>query len=186
MGIWKGGIFVEDIEELETMDASKSIQKRLNAKEVIFPKENGNFIFSVTDGTVKIFGRGQRLRTSTLTQDPLERGEEQEILRGNSYEWYTPSKLQEDSTRDDEEAKMISGRSQVSSSRCTKSQTARAERRIISCPVEVHRRQQNDSHIPGCTVGKTYWRLLERGWRKRIIRCMDRLHKIHLIERKAT
>ena len=27
---------------------------------------------------------------------------------------------------------------------------------------------------------------LERGWRKRIIRCMDRLHKIHFIERKAT
>ena len=30
-----------------------------------------------------------------------------------------------------------------------------------------------------------HWRLLERGWRKRIIGCMDRLHKIHLIERKA-
>ena len=33
---------------------------------------------------------------------------------------------------------------------------------------------------------KVYWRLLERGWRKITIRCMDRLHKIHLIERKAT
>ena len=36
---------VADIEELETMDASEIYSKRLNAKEVIFPKENGKFIF---------------------------------------------------------------------------------------------------------------------------------------------
>ena len=44
-GIWKGDILVADIEELEQMDASEIYLKRLNAKEVIFPKENGNFIF---------------------------------------------------------------------------------------------------------------------------------------------
>ena len=33
---------------------------------------------------------------------------------------------------------------------------------------------------------KKYWRLLERGWRKRIVWCLDRLHKIHVVERKAT
>ena len=38
-GIWKGDILVQDIEELETMDASEIYSKRLNAKEVIFPKE---------------------------------------------------------------------------------------------------------------------------------------------------
>ena len=43
--IWKGDILVADIEELETMDASEIYSKRLNAKEVIFPKENGKFIF---------------------------------------------------------------------------------------------------------------------------------------------
>ena len=37
--IWKGDIIVADIEELETMDASEIYSKRLNAKEVIFPKE---------------------------------------------------------------------------------------------------------------------------------------------------
>ena len=37
-GIWKGDILVADIEELETMDASEIYSKRLNAKEVIFPK----------------------------------------------------------------------------------------------------------------------------------------------------
>ena len=44
-GIWKGDIMVADIEELETMDASEIYSKRLNAKEVIFPKENGKFFF---------------------------------------------------------------------------------------------------------------------------------------------
>ena len=44
-GIWTGDVLVADLEELETMDASEIYSKRLNAKEVIFPKENGEFIF---------------------------------------------------------------------------------------------------------------------------------------------
>ena len=104
-GIWKGDMMVADIEELEEMDASELHARSLNAKEVLTLQRSGNFIFPVADGTVKIFGRDQRLRTSTLTQDPLERGEEQQILQGYSDEWYTPSHVQEDSTRDDEEAK---------------------------------------------------------------------------------
>ena len=104
-GIWKGDIVVADIEELEEMDASELHARRLNAKEVLTPQRIGNFIFLVADGTVKIFGRGQRLRTSTLTRDRPKRSEEQEILQGNSDEWFSPSHLQEDSTRDDEEAK---------------------------------------------------------------------------------
>ena len=44
---WKGDILVADIEELETMDASEIYSQRFNAKEVIFPKENGTFIFPV-------------------------------------------------------------------------------------------------------------------------------------------
>ena len=40
-GIWKGDVLVADLEELETMDASEIYSKRLNAKEVIFPKEKG-------------------------------------------------------------------------------------------------------------------------------------------------
>ena len=43
---------VADIEELETIDASEIYSRRLNAKEVIFPKENGKFIFqSQTDAS---------------------------------------------------------------------------------------------------------------------------------------
>ena len=53
VGIWKGDVLVADIEELETMDASEIYSKRLNAEEVIFPKEKGEFIFPVADGRIK-------------------------------------------------------------------------------------------------------------------------------------
>ena len=43
-GIWKG------------MDASGICFKRLNAKEAIFPKEMGNFIFPAADGRIKLSG----------------------------------------------------------------------------------------------------------------------------------
>ena len=43
-GIWKGDVLIADLEELETMDASEIYSKRLNAKEVIFPKQ-GEFFF---------------------------------------------------------------------------------------------------------------------------------------------
>ena len=39
-GIWKGDVLIADLEELETMDASEIYSKRLNAKEVIFPKQS--------------------------------------------------------------------------------------------------------------------------------------------------
>ena len=73
-----------------------------------------------------------------------------------------------------------------SSSRCIKSHTVHAERRNISYSNEAHRRYQNNKNLTGRNDWKTDWRSLERGWRERIVRCMDRLHKIHLIERKAT
>ena len=52
-GIWKGDLLVADIEELETMDASEIYSERLNAKEVIFLKENRKFIFPAADGRIK-------------------------------------------------------------------------------------------------------------------------------------
>ena len=74
-GIWKGDILVTDIEELETMDASEIHSKRLNAKDVIFPKENGKFVFPVADGRIKILGGDQDLRTSTLVRHRPIQGE---------------------------------------------------------------------------------------------------------------
>ena len=73
-GIWKGDVLVADLEELETMDASEIYSKRLNAKEVIFPKE-GIFTFPIADGRIKTPGEDQDLRTSTLIRPRPSRGE---------------------------------------------------------------------------------------------------------------
>ena len=54
-GIWKGDVLIEDLEELETTDASEIHSKRFNAKEVIFPKQ-GEFIFPIADGRIKTPG----------------------------------------------------------------------------------------------------------------------------------
>ena len=74
-GIWKGDVLVADLEELETMDASEIYSKRLNAKEVIFPKEKGEFIFAITDGRIKPLGGDQDLRPSTLIRQRSIQGE---------------------------------------------------------------------------------------------------------------
>ena len=72
-GIWKGDVLIADLEELETMDASEIYSKRLNAKEVIFPKQ-GQFIFLIADGRIKTpgehppwYGRDQFKEMVTLT-----------------------------------------------------------------------------------------------------------------------
>ena len=58
------------------MDASEIYSSRLNAKEVIFPKEKGEFIFPVANGRIKLSGGDhQDLRTSTLIREYTIRGE---------------------------------------------------------------------------------------------------------------
>ena len=81
--IWKGDMLVANIEELETMDASEIFSKRLNAKEVIFPKE-GEFTFPVADGRIKLPGVDQDLRTSTLIRERPNRGESHVDFLGES------------------------------------------------------------------------------------------------------
>ena len=46
------------------MDASEIYSEIRNAKEVIFPKENGKIIFPVADGRIKLPGGDQEQRTS--------------------------------------------------------------------------------------------------------------------------
>ena len=36
------------------MDASEIYSKRLNAKEVMFPTESGQFIFPIADGRIRL------------------------------------------------------------------------------------------------------------------------------------
>ena len=73
-GNLKGDVLIADFEELETMDASEIYSKRLNAKEVIFPKQ-GEFIFPIADGRIKTLGGDQELRTSTLVRHRPTQGE---------------------------------------------------------------------------------------------------------------
>ena len=87
-GIWKGDVLIADLEELETMDASEIYSKRLNAKEVIFPKQ-GEFIFPIADGRIKTPGGDQDLRTSTLVRHRPIRGEGHIDFPGKS-EGYLP------------------------------------------------------------------------------------------------
>ena len=57
------------------MDASEIYSKRLNAKEVIFHTEEGEFIFPIADGRIELPGGDQELRTSTLIRERPIRGE---------------------------------------------------------------------------------------------------------------
>ena len=66
------------------MDASENYSKRLNAKEVIFPKEKGKFIFPAADGRIKLSAGDQELRTSTLVRHHPIRGESQRSFLGES------------------------------------------------------------------------------------------------------
>ena len=65
------------------MDASEIYSKRLNAKEVIFPNQ-GEFIFPVADGRIKLPGGDQDLRTSTLIREHPIRGESHVDFLGES------------------------------------------------------------------------------------------------------
>ena len=73
--IRKGDILVADVEDLETVDASEIYAKRLNAKEVIFPQENGKFTLPVADGRIKLPEGDQDLRTSTSIRHRPIQGE---------------------------------------------------------------------------------------------------------------
>ena len=66
------------------MDASEIYSERLTAKEVIFPKEKGEFIFPIADGRIKLLGGDQDLRTSTLVRHRPIRGESHLDFLGES------------------------------------------------------------------------------------------------------
>ena len=100
--IWKGDVLIADLEELETMDASETHAKRLDAKKVIFPKQ-GEFVFPIADGRIKTLGGDEDLRTSTLIRQRSIRGESHVDFLGES-EGSPPSPPQ-DSFPDAGEAK---------------------------------------------------------------------------------
>ena len=66
------------------MDASEIYSKGLNAKEVIFPQEKGEFIFPIADGRIKPLGGDQDLRTSTSIRHRPIHGESHIDFLGES------------------------------------------------------------------------------------------------------
>ena len=78
---------VADIEELETMDASEIYSKRLNAKEVVFPKEKGKFHFSSRRWTNKIYWRRSGTENIHLERGHPIRGERQRDFLGENDFW---------------------------------------------------------------------------------------------------
>ena len=94
---------VADIEELEEMEASELHARRLHAKEVLTPMKGDNFIFPVADGTVKISGGDQELRTPTLIREHPIREESRRDFLGESDG--SPLPLPQDSLPDAGEAK---------------------------------------------------------------------------------
>ena len=65
------------------MDASEIYSKRLNAQEVIFPKQR-EFIFPIADGRIKTPGGNQELRTSSLIRPRPIQGESHIDFLGES------------------------------------------------------------------------------------------------------
>ena len=84
---------VADTEEMEEVDGSVNATEKWKLHFLIRRWNSQN-----------LWG-GQRLRTSTFSRERPERGQESEILDGNSDEWYASSNHEEDSTREDSEAK---------------------------------------------------------------------------------
>ena len=167
------------------MDASELHARRLNEKGRVNAHQKCKNVFPVANGTVKTLGGDRRLRTSTLIRERPKQGEEQDSLRGESGGLSSPTPHQDDSTRDDAEAEndfwSITGDFKKSPSLGTPSQTVHAERRIISYSTEVHRRYQKNTYVTGCFAGENiddYWNVDG----ERIIRSMDRSHKIYFIE----
>ena len=56
----------------------------MDASEVIFPKENGKFIFPAVDGRIKLSGGDQEMRTPTLIREHPIRGESHRGFLGES------------------------------------------------------------------------------------------------------
>ena len=74
-------VWSQTFEGQKILDASKTYARRLDAKEVPMPKSAEQFVFPCVDGTMKLAGRGQALRTSTVNQD---REEHNGVLQGEA------------------------------------------------------------------------------------------------------
>ena len=93
---------VADIEELEKMDPSEIHTGRLNAKEVLTPKNGENYYMPDRRWKSKTIWRRSGSENIHLDRDSPDRGEEQENLSGESDESSPPL---QDSSADHGEAR---------------------------------------------------------------------------------
>ena len=167
------------------MDASEIYSKRLNAREVIFPKQRES-IFAIADGRIKTTGGDQDLRTSTLVRRRPMQGVSNIDFLGES-EGSLP-KAQE-SLPDAREAIndfwSMSGnfiyRHHVEPS--VKLYSPREESFPIPLKyMDVSRTKHTNF---GCKARETHRRLLEHRWVSRLVRSLDRFQTIFSIGRKT-
>ena len=72
-------------EEVENLDATEILTRRLNEKEVLTLRRCEHFKFPIADGTAKLFGRDDGVREPTLREEPLVRSENlRQEFHGNS------------------------------------------------------------------------------------------------------
>ena len=185
--IWKGDILVADVEELETMDASEIYSKRLNAKEVIFPKEKGEFTFPIADGRIKTPRR--RSGTENIHFDTAATNSRRgshwlswRIRRVSS----TTSWLISGCRWSDDWLLVHVRKLHISPPRWTKSQTFLAERGITPDSTEIHWRFQNYSYEFGCQAREAHRWLLECWWLSRLVWSLDRFHTTYSTRRKSS
>ena len=166
------------------MDASEIYSKRLNAKEVIFPKEKGEFVFPVAAGRIKFVGTDQELRTSTLIRQRPIRGESHLDFLGEADGRVssTTSWLVSRCRWSNYWLSVHVRKLHIPPSRWAKSQTLLTERRIILYSTEVHWRIQNYTYEFGCYARKPHRWLLEYRWINRFVWFLDRFHSAYSIK----
>ena len=168
------------------MDASELHARRLNAKEVLMPMKGEQFIFPGADGAVKISGGDRRLRPSTFIRNRPERGEEREVFQGESDGLSSPTPIQDDSTRNDAEADndfwSITGDFIYRHHVEPRVKLYMPKEESFPIPMKYIDVTRTTHTSPDVLVEKQiedYWNV---NGEREIIRCMDRIHKIHFIE----
>ena len=83
-GIWNGDIFGRGQCGVGKDGRIRNPRWETQCKGSVNAQNGESFLFPIADGTVKLSGGDQVLRTSTLIRDSPERGEEREDLQGES------------------------------------------------------------------------------------------------------
>ena len=165
----------------------KSTRKYSMRKRWYFPKKKGEFIFPIADGRIKLSGRDQELRTSTLIREHTIGGEGHVDFLG---EWEGSNPPPQDSLPDASEAIndfwSMWGNFIYRHHGWTQSRTLLAGRRIIPYSTEVHWRYQNYSYEFGCQAREAHWWPLEHRWVKRFVWFLDRFHSVYSIRRETS